>query len=311
VDPRLESELALARTPHERLVRDLYRLLLRREPEPEALARSVAKLADGTLSRATLAAELAGTDEFARVRTLADAVAFAAWARGAGERPRELTAPPGDERPIEIPWCLARVRPGERVLDVGYGFAEPAYLEGLGELGDVTGVDLVTREVPGVTSVMADVRKLPFENATFDVAIVISTLEHVGRDNTQYGLGAEVDESLDAGLRELRRVAERVLVTVPTGERELRPEQAVYEPSEWIAQFTAAGFVVFEDELYELTSDGWRSVPELSAGTHYAARGPGASAVLCAELRAGTVGERLRLALRDRRHRDEVRRVTG
>jgi hypothetical protein len=143
------------------------------------------------------------------------------------------------------------------------------------------------------------------------VAIVISTLEHVGRDNTQYGLGAEVDESLDAGLRELRRVAERVLVTVPTGERELRPEQAVYEPSEWIAQFTAAGFVVFEDELYELTSDGWRSVPELSAGTHYAARGPGASAVLCAELRAGTVGERLRLALRDRRHRDEVRRVTG
>jgi hypothetical protein len=33
--------------------------------------------------------------------------------------------------------------------------------------------------------------------------------------------------------------------------------------------------------------------------------------VLCAELRTATVGARLRLALRDRRHRDEVRRVTG
>ena len=290
---------------------ELWRFVLRRPIEAEERAATEARIADG-MSYASLVQELATSPEFEHLKRLEDAVAWAAAQRRAGERPRNLEAPPGvDERPIEIPWCLARVRPGERVLDVGYGFAEPAYLEGLGELRDVTGVDLVTREVPGVTSVMADVRKLPFENASFDVAIVISTLEHVGRDNTQYGLGAEVDESLDAGLRELRRVAERVLVTVPTGERELRPEQAVYEPSEWIAQFTAAGFVVFEDELYELTSDGWRSVPELSAGTHYAARGPGASAVLCAELRAGTVGERLRLALRDRRHRDEVRRVTG
>ena len=290
---------------------ELWRFVLRRPIEAEERAATEARIADG-MSYASLVQELATSPEFEHLKRLEDAVAWAAAQRRAGERPRNLEAPPGvDERPIEIPWCLARVRPGERVLDVGYGFAEPAYLEGLSELGDVTGVDLVTREVPGVTSVMADVRKLPFENTSFDVAIVISTLEHVGRDNTQYGLGAEVDESLDAGLRELRRVAERVLVTVPTGERELRPEQAVYEPSEWIAQFTAAGFVVFEDELYELTSDGWRSVPELSAGTHYAARGPGASAVLCAELRAGTVGERLRLALRDRRHRDEVRRVTG
>jgi SAM-dependent methyltransferase len=290
---------------------ELWRFVLRRPIEAEERAATEARIADG-MSYASLVQELATSPEFEHLKRLEDAVAWAAAQRRAGERPRNLEAPPGvDERPIEIPWCLARVRPGERVLDVGYGFAEPAYLEGLGELGDVTGVDLVTREVPGVTSVMADVRKLPFENTSFDVAIVISTLEHVGRDNTQYGLGAEVDESLDAGLRELRRVAERVLVTVPTGERELRPEQAVYEPSEWIAQFTAAGFVVFEDELYELTSGGWRSVPELSAGTHYAARGPGASAVLCAELRAGTVGERLRLALRDRRHRDEVRRVTG
>jgi SAM-dependent methyltransferase len=290
---------------------ELWRFVLRRPIEAEERAATEARIADG-MSYASLVQELATSPEFEHLKRLEDAVAWAAAQRRAGERPRNLEAPPGvDERPIEIPWCLARVRPGERVLDVGYGFAEPAYLEGLGELGDVTGVDLVTREVPGVTSVMADVRKLPFENTSFDVAIVISTLEHVGRDNTQYGLAAEVDESLDAGLRELRRVAERVLVTVPTGERELRPEQAVYEPSEWIAQFTAAGFVVFEDELYELTSDGWRSVPELSAGTHYAARGPGASAVLCAELRAGTVGERLRLALRDRRHRDEVRRVTG
>ena len=55
-------------------------------------------------------------------------------------------------------------------------------------------------------------------------------------------------------------------MTVPTGERELLPEQSVYEPSEWVERFDRAGFVVFEDELYELTDDGWRSVPELTPG---------------------------------------------
>jgi hypothetical protein len=98
---------------------------------------------------------------------------------------------------------------------------------------------------------------------------------------------------------------------VPTGERELRPEQAVYAPAEWVERFERAGFVVFEDELYELGGDGWRSVPALGDGVRYGRRGPGASAVLCAELRPGGIGEKLRLALRDRRHRDDVRRVTG
>ena len=290
---------------------ELWRFVLRRPIEPDERAATEGRLADG-MSYASLLHELATSAEFEHLKRLEDAVAWAAAQRRAGERPRNLEAPPGtDERPVEIPWCLARIRPGERVLDVGYAFAEPAYLEGLGELGDVTGVDLVAREVPGVTSVQADLRKLPFADAAFDVAIVISTLEHVGRDNTQYGLDAEDDDSLGAALRELRRVATRVLVTVPSGERELRPEQTVYEPSEWVARFADAGFVVFEDELYELGDDGWRSVAELSPGTRYGTRGPGASAVLCAELRTATVGGRLRLALRDRRHRDEVRRVTG
>jgi hypothetical protein len=165
--------------------------------------------------------------------------------------------------------------------------------------------------VPGLRGVQADLRRLPFADDAFDVAFAISTLEHVGRDNTQYGLGAEEGDTLDAALRELRRVAARVLVTVPTGERELLPEQSVYTPAEWVERFERAGLVVFEDELYELTPDGWRSVAELSPGLRYGARGPAASAVLCAELRPRTVGERLRLAVRDRRHRGEVRRVTA
>ena len=100
----------------------------------------------------------------------------------------------------------------------------------------------------------------------------------------------------------------RLLVTVPASKNdELRPEQAVLTPAAWVERFEAAGFLVWEDELYELGADGWRSVTTLSdAG--YGERGPGASAVLCAELRPARLGARLRLAVRDRRHADEPRR---
>lgn len=289
---------------------ELWRFVLRRPIEPDERSATEARLEAG-MSYAALLQELTTSAEYEHLKRLEDSVAWAAAQRRAGERPRNLEAPPAvDERPVEIPWCLARVRPGEKVLDVGYAFAEPTYLDGLGDLGDVTGVDLVVADVPGVKSVQADLRELPFEDEQFDVAIAISTLEHVGRDNTQYGLDAEENDTLDAALRELRRVAKRVLVTVPTGERELLPEQSVYEPSEWVDRFARAGFLVYEDELYELTDDGWRSVPELTPGLRYGERGPGASAVLCAELHPSSVSERLRLAVRDLRRPNEPRRAT-
>src|SRR5204863_5635984 len=98
--------------------------------------------------RATLLEELVTSDEFERVRVLDDVVAFARGARERGERPRRLEGPPGmDERVIEIPWVLSRLDPG-RLLEVGYAFAEPAYVAGLLEAapGELVGVDLAATE---------------------------------------------------------------------------------------------------------------------------------------------------------------------
>jgi SAM-dependent methyltransferase len=311
VPGELDAHLELRAQPEEELVRRLYRLALRRDPDPEALDRAVAKLEQGTLSRATLLHELVASDEFARVRLLDDAVAFAAWARAQGERPRELTAPPDtDERAIEIPWTLARLRDEARVLDVGYAFAEPAYLVGLVEAaaGEPVGVDLAEREVPGLRGVVADVRDLPFERGSFEVALLVSTLEHVGRDNTVYGLGDERDEGGAArALRELARVLARggrLLVTVPVGEEEEHDWFVQHDLEGWLALFAEGGFLVWEHEIYELGPDGWRSEPDFSpAGVRYGDRGPGASAVLCAELHPATLGARLRLGVRTVRGR--------
>ncbi|MES1248676.1 MAG: methyltransferase domain-containing protein [Actinomycetota bacterium] len=289
----------------EEFLEQAWRLVLQREPDEAGRDEGLERLRSGRISRASYLAELVADAPFARVRALDDAFAYARL--HARSRPRDLRAPGfADERAIEIPWVLTRYDGERRVLDVGTVFAERAYVAGLRELG----AELTTVDLADGADVVADVRDLPFEDGAFDLAFCVSTLEHVGRDNSTYAVDAPREEAGDeAALRELRRVASRVLVTVPTGVRDDQGWQLQREPLEWIELFERAGFSVYEDELYVRTGDGWQSgslheAAQATYGEH------GAGAVLLAELRPATVGEKLRLAVRDVRHRDVVRRST-
>lgn len=280
--------------------------MLRRDPDPEAVER----VRRGDVSRARHIRELVESPEFARIELLDDGLARARSERARGGRPRRLRAPGwSDERAIEIPWTLSRYAGERDVLDVGSANAESAYLEGLRELG---APGLVTVDLAEPADVVADVRTLPFEDGRFDLAICISTLEHVGFDNTVYGVGGERDEAgTGAALAELRRVLARdgrLLVSVPTGVREDFGWWLQRTPREWVALFEESGFVVFEDELYVRADDGWRAgtLAEAKAARYADCAG----AVLLAELRPATVGGRFRLAVRDARHRGEARRST-
>jgi SAM-dependent methyltransferase len=294
VDPRLEAELAAHRGPDEAFVDGAFRLVLRRPPDDEARERALTKLAEGTLSRATLLHELATSEESSRVRELDDAVALGLGARARGERLRWLQGPPGtDERVVEVPWVLSRLHAGGRVLEIGYAFAETAYLGGLLRSGvEIVGADLATRDVPGMETVRADVRELPFDDGAFDQVLLVSTLEHVGAQNEIYGLEVEPDpDGRLAALRELRRVLGAdgsLLVTVPLGEPGDYGWFRQEDERGWSRLFARAGFFLDEREVYELTDEGWRGSPDFRAGgVLYGARGPAASAVLCAELRPG------------------------
>lgn len=291
MDEGLRAWLAAGEGDDEAFVELAFRLVLRREPDEEARTRALTKLQEGTLSRATLLHELATAPESERVRLLDDGIAFARAARERGDRPRWLQGPPAtDERVIELPWVLARM-PGGRALEVGYAFAEPPYLAALLRAGfdELTGVDLAEAEVPGMTTVRADVRELPFADRSFDLVLCVSTLEHVGADNTGYGLEAEDDAaSRLTALRELRRVLDpggRLLITVPCGEP---GEYGWFRQDDvrgWTRLYTRAGFFIEEQEAYELTAEGWRTAPDLdTTGLEYGSRGPAAAAVLCAEL---------------------------
>lgn len=215
-----------------------------------------------------------------------DAVALATWARRNDERPRGIRAPAScDERAIEIPWTLARYRGEPDVLDVGYALASPFWLSGLARAArrEIVGVDLLAADVPSYRSVVADVRRLPFDPGSFDVAFCVSTLEHVGADSRLGYRRAAVK-----ALRELRRVLRRggrLLLTVPCGVPERHEGFVQREVAWWLASFGRAGLDTAESEVYVCDGDGWHGA-EHADGVRYAVAQERAGAVLCVELTA-------------------------
>ena len=189
----------------EQFVEAAYRTVLRRPPDADGQTAGEADLRSGLQSRAAFIAALVTSDEYAALRHLEHSISHSR--RGPM---RDLRASAGtDERQIEIPWVLSRIGRARRILDVGYAHAREPYLEALvdRDVDELVGVDLAERDVPGMQSVVADLRALPFDDGTFDLVICISTLEHVGHDNTIYGQVAEQDSAgMLTSLREFRRV---------------------------------------------------------------------------------------------------------
>jgi len=67
VDPRLRAYLLAQEPSDEAFVDGVFGFALRRQPDEEARERALEKLAEGTLSRATLLHELVTSEEFGRM----------------------------------------------------------------------------------------------------------------------------------------------------------------------------------------------------------------------------------------------------
>jgi Methyltransferase domain len=206
----------------------------------------------------------------------------------AGREPLQGIGVGLSERVVEIPWVLRQLSDakGLHVLDIGTAFSPMVYKRLLvGQPHVVEIADLAEADIGDLRSHVADVRDLPFATDSFDVAICLSTLEHVGMDNTQYnvesGGGGDVD-----GLRELGRVARRVLVTVPAGGDENMGWQRQYAPRTFRRVVEEAGLAVERLDVFAHDPvGGWSPAGEDSVGGRTYGQGAvAAAASICAAL---------------------------
>jgi SAM-dependent methyltransferase len=148
-----------------------------------------------------------------------------------------------DERVVEHPWLLAQPLSG-KLLDAGGALNHRHVVDHL--LPRVSELCVATIEPEPVaflqrrvSYVFADLRDLPFRDGYFDVVASISTLEHVGMDNTRYGVGTprapDPDRELDAALRELVRVL------APGGTLYFSVPYGAPEDHGWLRQFDRSG----------------------------------------------------------------------
>jgi hypothetical protein len=196
------------------------------------------------------------------------------------------------ERVVEIPWVLSQLTADMRtVLDVGTAFAPEVYKRLLVRQAQaVDTVDLVATEIPGIQSHRADLRELPFAADTFDCAICLSTLEHIGMDNRQYDIESDQASTDDdaVALRELGRVARVVLVTVPAGADADMGWQRQYSPTTFAALVERAGLAVERLDVFSHDSvAGWEGASAQTVVRRtYGEGAVAAAAVICAALKA-------------------------
>jgi SAM-dependent methyltransferase len=189
---------------------------------------------------------------------------------------------------IEIPWVLSRLQTGQ-VLEVGYAFAEPAYLAALCRLvpSGLVGVDLAEAAVAGMETVVADVRAMPFDDRS-STGCSSSRRSSTSARTTSVRPRARRRRCAHRRVAEVRQVLRpggSLLVTVPLGEPENYGWFRQEDVGGWCKLFIRAGLFIEEQEAYELLGEGWRAAPAFDPqGVRYGERGPAASAVLCADL---------------------------
>lgn len=182
-----------------------------------------------------------------------------------------------DERVVEYPWLFARLprRPGT-MLDAGSALNHRFLVERAPLKDAQLSIMTLAPEKRcywrrSISYVYGDLRHTQFADATFDVIASISTIEHIGFDNTMlYTDDASKNETDDLGfmpaVKEFKRILKpggTCLITVPFGRRRLHGWYQVFDDvllSRVVEAFQPSRHNV---EFFGYTPDGWhRAAPE-------------------------------------------------
>lgn len=249
------------------------------------------------------------------------------WSRGYGEfREREIgriidqgtfsaeSLPAGygfrlDERVIEYPWVFSRLPSGSgRLLDAG-SVLNHRFLLGRAALRDkqvfisTLAPETVSYPQLRVSYVYEDMRDSCFRNAYFDWIVCLSTLEHVGMDNTMlYASNPEHRESdrtaYLGALEELRRLLRpqgKLYLSVPFGRAANHGWFQVFDAAMVDAAISAFAPASVLERVFHYRPAGWETSSRVAAreatyfDVHRSARhdpdyAAASRAVICLEL---------------------------
>lgn len=177
-----------------------------------------------------------------------------------------------DERCIEYPWLVAQLAPGrETLLDAGSTLNHEHILTLPVFKGKRISILTLAPEQNcfwrlGVSYLFHDLRDIPLRDAFYDTVVCVSTLEHVGFDNTFYTGSATPDDARDGdfltALREMNRVLKvggSLLLTVPFGRYQQFAEFQQFDRlllADAVSAFGEARHIA--ETFYRYSPDGWQ-----------------------------------------------------
>ena len=177
-----------------------------------------------------------------------------------------------DERCVEYPWVLAHLPPGPgRVLDAGSGLNHEFLLEH--EALAAKRIHIVTLAPEahcfwrrGVSYLFEDLRELPFPDGLYDIVVSVSSLEHVGCDNSRYTANQPAAEqkqgTFEQAAKEIGRVLKpggMLLLTVPYGRYESHGTFQQFDRDLLSRAEAALGGKAIEETFYRYSRDGWQA----------------------------------------------------
>jgi hypothetical protein len=188
-----------------------------------------------------------------------------------------------DERIVEYPWVFARAeRWGQRIMDAGSTLNRALFLAHPAIASrELVVYDLAHRTMhalPRISYITGDLRHMVLGDGVVDVIVCISTLEHIGLDNTRLYTAdqryrEDREDDFQVAVKEFRRVLApggTLLVTVPFGRR---------ANLGWLQQFDRArvdeivavfGGEVRDASYFKYEATGWiRSTAEACADCEY------------------------------------------
>jgi len=186
-----------------------------------------------------------------------------------------------DERVVEYPWLISRLS-GGRVLDAGSVLNHAHILDRV--LPGIESLSIITLQPEqesflgrGIDYRYGDIRELPFEDDSFETVVCLSTLEHIGMNNSVYGAeDARADDprrEARRALAELERVSApggKLLISVPFGRREDHGWFRQFDADDLADLLSASRFAAAKTEIFTYSVAGWqRSAAPDAASCRY------------------------------------------